>query len=222
MAAAFKAMLALQAEARGYLPLAAAAPAWWRALGPAAAALSVGAARGFGDRAGRWRPDPLGDELVTLPAVEWRRFRALDEPVAWTVDIVAFAPASPARWWLRRGAADLLGPGFGAADGGRLRALRLYSTPAAWLSGARADFSRQAVWLDAMTPAQRARATSGWRPGLHGTCVLAPEGFAWLAALDGVRRIETDSPAFADWLGKRLKAERAKALPKLPKVEVAA
>lgn len=115
---------------------------------PSAADLAAEAAvftrpiRTFGD--GRYEPviDPAPDPALT----GWARTLAEHDPLTGRViDIVAWLPAEPGRWWRRAGVLDVLGLGalaLAELDG---KPLRLYSTPAAWLGS---GDPRGAVILD--------------------------------------------------------------------------
>lgn len=212
----------LVSEARGYLAGGpAGAPNPVLRFGAVAGVLWVGAAEAEIDEAGLWSPAAGGRAVLTLPVAIWRTYPIGGDTggtieARRVVDLLALDPDNPDRWWRRSRSIEFLG-----RLGGEARGARIYSTPLAWLEGACADFAARAAACghaagkgSAFTPAP------DWRPGEHGLCALEPSHTPWLDILAGRKSVTVDRPAFGKWLSQRLKDERKRAMPKLPKIEI--
>ncbi|MCA8907993.1 MAG: hypothetical protein KDA64_08930 [Rhodospirillaceae bacterium] len=114
-----------------------------------------------------WTPEPGGRRAVVCPVIE----------AGALVDLVAFRPSAPAKWWLRTGAAEVLG-----GDG--LWHARIYGEPVRVMGNPLA-------WLRADHPLD--------------VCLLASDANL-IGLLGGVVQATADTPATARWLTQRWQA----------------
>ncbi|MDP7546052.1 MAG: hypothetical protein QGF20_02075, partial [Alphaproteobacteria bacterium] len=131
--------------------------------------------------------------------------------------LVAVDPSQALRFATRFGVADRLG-GLDPAS----RAARIFSTPAAWLQGARAWQLAEAARVDEARAAAAAigAESDAWPlpPGRHGLCVLDPGAANWPALLFGKTQIWCDRPALGAAIRQQLRADRKRVVGRSPKI----
>jgi hypothetical protein len=154
-------------------------------------------------------------ETFEVPADDWRAAVAFDVPSV--LDLVAVDPSQALRFATRFGVADRLG-GLDPAS----RAARIFSTPAAWLQGARAWQLAEAARVDEARAAAAAigAESDAWPlpPGRHGLCVLDPGAANWPALLFGKTQIWCDRPALGAAIRQQLRADRKRVVGRSPKI----